>query len=164
VVHFDGKSKNYLVKRFAFENTPPGKETSIISDENGSKLIFISGLAQPVAKLDQLKGKTQTLETIEVNLAELIDVKGMKAMGNRVSQHTIQSIELIAVEEPQEVDAEPQEIAEMEEIPSPEIEEASEAPLPEADEPPAPPAKKIDFEITNPDDIDIDDKGQIGLF
>jgi len=52
----------------------------------------------------------------------------------------------------------------MEEIPSPEIEEASEAPLPEADEPPAPPAKKIDFEITNPDDIDIDDKGQIGLF
>jgi len=24
--------------------------------------------------------------------------------------------------------------------------------------------KKIDFEITNPDDIDIDDKGQLGLF
>ena len=167
VVHFDGKSKNYLVKRFAFENTPPGKETSIISDENGSKLVFISGAAQPVAKLDQLKGKAQTPETIEINLAELIDVKGMKAMGNRVSQHTIQSIELIAVEEPQEVDAEPEEIAEMEmeETPSPEIEEASEAPSPEdADEPTAPPVKKIDFEITNPDDIDIDDKGQIGLF
>jgi topoisomerase-4 subunit A len=166
VVHFEGKSKNYLVKRFAFENTPPGKETSIISDENGSKLVFISGAAQPVAKLDQLKGKTQTPETIEVNLAELIDVKGMKAMGNRVSQHTIQSIELIAVEEPQDVDAEPEEIAEMEETPSPEIEEASEAPSPEATDEvaDAPPAKKIDFEITNPDDIDIDDKGQIGLF
>lgn len=25
-------------------------------------------------------------------------------------------------------------------------------------------SKKIDFEITNPDDIDIDDKGQLGLF
>jgi len=24
--------------------------------------------------------------------------------------------------------------------------------------------KKIDFEITNPDDIEIDDKGQLGLF
>src|SRR5471030_1128662 len=46
VVHFDGKSKNYLVKRFAFENTPPGKETSIISDENGSKMLFISGATQ----------------------------------------------------------------------------------------------------------------------
>jgi topoisomerase-4 subunit A len=34
-------------------------------------------------------------------------------------------------------------------------------------EPPSvesPPKKKIDFEITNPDDIDIDDKGQLGLF
>ena len=26
------------------------------------------------------------------------------------------------------------------------------------------PVKKIDFEITNPDDLEIDDKGQIGLF
>jgi topoisomerase-4 subunit A len=24
--------------------------------------------------------------------------------------------------------------------------------------------KKVDFEITNPDDIEIDDKGQLGLF
>jgi len=168
VVHFDSKSKNYLVKRFAFENTPPGKETSIISDENGSKLVFISGAAQPVAKLDQLKGKTQTPEIIEVNLAELIDVKGMKAMGNRVSQHTIQSIELIAVEEPQAIDAEPEEIAEEEAL-LPEADDTEEISEPEAAEPVAdtpinPPAKKIDFEITNPDDIDIDDKGQIGLF
>jgi topoisomerase-4 subunit A len=29
---------------------------------------------------------------------------------------------------------------------------------------PEKPVKKIDFEITNPDDLDIDDKGQIGLF
>ncbi|MBM3402596.1 MAG: hypothetical protein FJY21_09870, partial [Bacteroidetes bacterium] len=26
------------------------------------------------------------------------------------------------------------------------------------------PVKKIDFEITNPEDLDIDDKGQFGLF
>jgi len=26
------------------------------------------------------------------------------------------------------------------------------------------PPKKIDFEITNPDDIDMDDNGQLGLF
>ena len=29
---------------------------------------------------------------------------------------------------------------------------------------PEKPVKKIDFEITNPDDLEIDDKGQIGLF
>jgi len=164
VVHFEGKSKNYLVKRFAFENTPPGKETSVISDENGSKLVFISGASQPVAKLDQLKGKTQLPETIEVNLAELIDVKGMKAMGNRVSQHTIQAIELVEVEEPEAVDAEPEEIIETEEALAEETEDAAEVPQSNPEKQIEAPAKKIDFEITNPDDIDIDDKGQIGLF
>jgi len=124
VVHFEGKSKNYLIKRFAFENTPPGKETSIISDENGSKLTFISGAAAPMAKIDQLKGKTQTPETIEVNLTELIDVKGMKAMGNRVSQHTIQSITLI---EPEEEEVIAPDTEESSEIIEPEIEDATEA-------------------------------------
>jgi topoisomerase-4 subunit A len=207
VVHFEGKSKNYLIKRFAFENTPPGKETSIISDENGSKLTFISGAAVPMAKIDQLKGKTQTPETIEVNLTELIDVKGMKAMGNRVSQHTVQSIVLIE-QEADEEDVIAPDTEELSEIIEPEFEDATEAvkeetkapgPEPEAveisketptalepaQEEPAkeksvqspkeesvesPPksvqsqTKKIDFEITNPGDIEIDDKGQLGLF
>jgi topoisomerase-4 subunit A len=46
----------------------------------------------------------------------------------------------------------------------PEVKEASNE---SSDSPPKPAqiqTKKIDFEITNPDDIDIDDKGQLGLF
>ncbi|WP_183576654.1 DNA gyrase/topoisomerase IV subunit A [Mucilaginibacter sp. X5P1] len=195
VVHYDGKSKNYLVKRFMFENTPPGKETSIISDENGSKMIFISGTSQPVARVDQLKGKTQTPETVEINLAELIDVKGMKAMGNRVTIHTVQTVELLASSEPEpEPVAEVEETTEVEEEIIEEAEETEDTPIateksakPEevksvessekSVESPksevvesseesveSPPIKKIDFEITNPDDIDIDDKGQLGLF
>jgi len=37
-------------------------------------------------------------------------------------------------------------------------------PEPEPEEEKPKPAKTIDFEITNPEDLDIDDKGQIGLF
>ena len=95
VVHIDGKSKNHLVKRFAFENTAIGKQTSIISDESGSKLVLITGAAGPLVKVVQLKGKEQTPETIEVDLAGLIDVKGMKAMGNRLSQLPVKSVELL---------------------------------------------------------------------
>ncbi len=180
VVHYEGKSKNYLVKRFMFENTPPGKETSIISDENGSKMIFISGTSQPVARVDQLKGKTQTPETVEINLAELIDVKGMKAMGNRVTIHTVQTVELLASSEPEpEPVAEVEETTEVEEEIIEEAEETEDTPIateksakPEEvksvesseESVESPPIKKIDFEITNPDDIDIDDKGQLGLF
>jgi topoisomerase-4 subunit A len=95
-IHIDGKSKNHLVKRFVFENTVIGKQTSIISDESGSKLILITGTSQPVVKVVQLKGKEQTPETVEVDLTGLIDVKGMKAMGNRLSQFPVKSVELLS--------------------------------------------------------------------
>jgi topoisomerase-4 subunit A len=192
VVHFDGKSKNYMVKRFAFENIALGRQTSIISDESGSKMLMISGAMQPIVKVEQLKGAAKISETAELNLADLIDVKGMKAMGNRLSAHVVQSVTLIAEHD------------DAEDVPDPEAESVEataiiitpedkvlpdEAPpavtanktiQPEepqvksaqsANEPEASPGEsveshnnKIDLEITNPDDIEIDDKGQIGLF
>jgi topoisomerase-4 subunit A len=100
-IHIDGKSKNYMVKRFVFDNLAIGKQVSIISDENGSKLVLISGASQPVVKVEQLRGKEQTPETLEVDLSAVIDVKGMKAMGNRLSQQVIKSVELIAEIEPE---------------------------------------------------------------
>ncbi|MFI5162994.1 MAG: DNA gyrase/topoisomerase IV subunit A [Sphingobacteriales bacterium] len=166
VVHLEGKSKNYMVKRFKFENTAIGKQTSIISDESGSKLHIISGAPQPKVAVDQLKGKTEIAETVELNLSELIDVKGMKAMGNRISQHVVKTVTAIVEAEPEpEVVEEGQEVIEEPE----EVTEQSEEEIPGSVEPTAsesvePPKKKIDFEITNPDDIDIDDKGQLGLF
>lgn len=228
VVHYDGKSKNYMVKRFVFENTVIGKQTSIISDESGSKLILISGAAQPVVKVEQLKGKTLIPEEADLNLTDLIDVKGMKAMGNRLSVHQVKSVELLtehddaedvpdpapdSVEDteititgeekevadtaPVAAEAKPQAAPIQSELANPVIEKPIE-PAPKADEPKSdvdesksekdekrpdksveispeksveskiesvePPKKKIDFEITNPDDIDIDDKGQLGLF
>jgi len=194
-IHIDGKSKNYMVKRFVFDNLAIGKQTSIISDENGSKLVLISGAAQPVVNVVQLKGKEQTPETIEVDLSAVIDVKGMKAMGNRLSQHPIKSVELMAEIEPPEEEV----IAAIEEDETAESAEEGtiadvktdddddtdgdviadtntpdDKPVPPAptplvepgteEEPVKPQPKKIDFEITNPDDIDIDDKGQLGLF
>ncbi|HWZ35724.1 MAG TPA: DNA gyrase/topoisomerase IV subunit A, partial [Mucilaginibacter sp.] len=74
MVHYDGKSKNYLVKRFVFDNSAIGKQTSVISEESGSKMVVISGASQVVVKVDQLKGAAKIPETVELNLAELIDV------------------------------------------------------------------------------------------
>jgi topoisomerase-4 subunit A len=201
VVHIDGKSKNYMVKRFLFESTAIGKQTSIINDEPGSKLVLITGAAQPIIKTEQLKGKEQVAEVIEIDLAAVIDVKGMKAMGNRLSQNTIKSIELLAqpeAEEPTDIveteTQEPEEISDQDtatdELPEtpvkqqpavtkPAVPEAQPAPAEKpvesktepastaeepATKPVEPPYKKVDFEITNPDDIDMDDKGQLGLF
>lgn len=204
VIHYEGKSKNYYVKRFTFEAIAIGKPTSIISDEAGSKLTLISAAAQPVVTVEQLKGKILTPETIEINLADAIDVKGMKAQGNRLTPHEVKKITLIAesenepvvdqIDEPTDINStgeddvdEPEAIVDEEEtkaeaitrvaekqpeLKMPVIAEKKEATSkpPPVVEKPAPlspevkPGKKIDFEITNPDDLDIDDKGQIGLF
>ncbi len=206
VIHYEGKSKNYYVKRFVFEQQVIGKPVSFISDEGGSKMVLISGVLQPVVTVDQLKGKTLVPETIEINLADAIDVKGMKAQGNRLTPHEVKKIELIVQEEEEEVaeavavaGGEEEGISEPdeEEVAATEADEAESAPAvetieeiadvkPVTAEKPAPvvekkpepepekplppvvpeekPAKKIDFEITNLDDLDIDDKGQLGLF
>jgi topoisomerase-4 subunit A len=191
VVHWEAKSKNYYIKRFVLERTSEGKKTPLISEEAGSKLVLISGTTAPKVSLEVLKGKSQTPETVELNLAELIDVKGQKAMGNRLSMHDVKQVTLLVTEEPEPmVELSPiPEVIDLEEsaadlegnpMPNtsePELEEVQElaAPQPETT-PPAveaieaaatesiKPAKVIGFEITNPDDVDIDDKGQLGLF
>ncbi|CAM3984087.1 DNA gyrase/topoisomerase IV subunit A [Mucilaginibacter galii] len=173
VVHYDGKSKNYLVKRFVFENTPVGKQSSFISEEPGSKLVLISSAAQPIVKVEQLKGKTQVQELVELNLTDLIDVKGMKAMGNRLSAHPVQTVQLIAEHDDAEdvPDPAPDSVADTQVIAD--VTEEKEIP----DVSPEKAARIIEMEITNPEDVDItkplkknddDDidlsKGQLGLF
>jgi len=230
-VHFEGKAQNYFIKRFAFELQSVGRKTIFISEEQKSRLLFLT--SNPAAKIivDVLKGKTQIPETLDLTLAELIDVKGLKANGNRLSPHDVQKVVLeepeVAIEEPEEITVEesedeepaadeeasneetvtdneqPEAIVKDEPVvvqPKPKFERA-EVPAVKADQPevkekpaavekpvvekpkPEPasvkkeevktedkpdaeekPVKKIDFEITNPDDIDIDDKGQLGLF
>ncbi len=175
VVHIDGKSKNYMVKRFVFESAAIGKQTIIISEESGSKLVLISGAAQAILKVVQLKGKEQTPETIEVDLSAVIDVKGMKAMGNRLSQQPVKSVELLAeIEAPEEEISEDDDASDdlvetieesEEEIDQPVKKTSTDKSVkPQEDDSVVEHNKNIDFEITNPDDVDIDDDGQLGLF
>ncbi len=224
-IYLEGKSGSHYLKRFVLENSSIGKKTSIISEEPGSKLLLLTGLQKPRVIVELSKGKTKISESVELDLADAIEVKGMKALGNRLSPHEVKSVDLIApseleldevvisdpisetVEEDVDIpgvhtatpvssmaidlkvepeNPEPNEMEkstsaniEVQEIPeareqeaSPESEEeidleqpASPIEQPESikeDDPK--PVKKIDFEITNPEDLDIDDKGQLGLF
>lgn len=200
MIYLDGKSGSHYLKRFVFENLSIGKKTSVISEENGSKLVLISGLQKPKIRLEVLKGKTLISEITEVDMAEAIEIKGMKAMGNRLSQHEVKSIELLvfAEEEVEKIEGIDMEdladaIADAEALglhtatpissldididilipeqnkkiadAEPELTEAPDIETEKAKKPEEPiPIKKIEFEITNPDDLDIDDKGQLGLF
>ncbi|HLT08168.1 MAG TPA: DNA gyrase/topoisomerase IV subunit A [Cyclobacteriaceae bacterium] len=90
-IYFDGASKNYYVKRFMIETSTVNKKFHFISDHKQSYLQLVSTAKQPQARVVLQKGK-ETVE-VEYDLDMLIDVKGWKALGNRLSSHTIKEIQ-----------------------------------------------------------------------
>ncbi len=142
-IHKDGKSGAFYVKRFVFDDIQIGKRVSIINDEPGSKLVLLTNNPHPVVKIDQFKGKSQTPETIQQETNELIDIKKIKAQGNRLSFHNVQKVSALT----QEIDL----AAKLTKIEKADTTEAA--------------TEDIKLEITNPDDVQSsDDTGQIGLF
>ncbi|MBB5638580.1 topoisomerase-4 subunit A [Pedobacter cryoconitis] len=99
VVQYEGKAKNYFIKRFVFESIAIGKKQSLISEETGSKFLHLTSNPEAILTVDVLKGKTQIPETLEIVLADFIDVKGIKANGNRLSQHDVKQITISNAEE-----------------------------------------------------------------
>ena len=162
-VHQDGKSGTFYVKRFTFDDQPIGKRVSFINDTPGSKLHVLTNGPEPMVRVNLLKGKSQTPETLEQPLNELIDVKGMRAQGNRLSFHTVKKVKLLS----EDVD-----LAELEQAAEAQI--AAEATKPaeaestnsSEDKENQPEAAKdeVSMEITNPDDINMNDGGQTTLF
>lgn len=168
-IHLDGKSKNYYIKRFKFEDIAIGKRFGFINEDPGSKLLILTKAKNPIVKIESLKGKTQLHDEVEVDLSEMIDVKGIKAQGNRLSPNDVQKVTLLTEEETEEKEELDEENIDVEggfdESEDESAEEETETPL----ETPKPKfvsdfkqTKKVDFEITNPEDLE--DNGQLDLF
>src|SRR5258708_6543140 len=99
-VYVDGESKQYFVKRFQIETTTPDKEFNFISEGIGSRLEFVTTSDNSELQIETVKGKGKEKETEVVNLEDIIDVKGWKAMGNRLSQYKVTRV--TPVEEPED--------------------------------------------------------------
>ncbi len=95
VVYFDGEKELHYVKRFVIE-TRSDKKVSFISEHENSKLDVVSTSFEPLIKIvynKRLK-ETKDLPDKDVNLAEFIDVKGMKSLGNQLTKLKVKEIEL----------------------------------------------------------------------
>ncbi|MBS1619338.1 MAG: DNA gyrase/topoisomerase IV subunit A [Bacteroidetes bacterium] len=88
-VYFDGDSKQYYVKRFRIELKKEKEKSSIISDHKDSKMAVFSSRKMPVVKYFFLKGKDKEKMEAEAKLPEVIDVKGWKALGNRLTPYLV---------------------------------------------------------------------------
>ncbi|MCE2997252.1 MAG: DNA gyrase/topoisomerase IV subunit A, partial [Flammeovirgaceae bacterium] len=97
-VYMDGESKQYFVKRFLIETNTLDKEFGFISEGIGSRLDYASTADSPEIEVDLIKGKGKDKETEVVNLEEIVDIKGWKTVGNRLSQFKVSKIR--ALEDP----------------------------------------------------------------
>jgi topoisomerase-4 subunit A len=89
VVYYDGNNKAHYVKRFLIELKTEKLKSPIITDHKDSKIYVFSDNEETFVKYTYLKGKEKEKIETEANLNEVIDVKGWKALGNRLSQFPV---------------------------------------------------------------------------
>ncbi|MCE2777878.1 MAG: DNA gyrase/topoisomerase IV subunit A, partial [Algoriphagus sp.] len=109
-VYFDGATKAFFVKRFLIETTTLNKRFNFITEHKQSYLKLVTTDAQAQVSVTLIKGKAE--EQMDYDLEMLIDVKGWKAIGNKLSTHEVKSLQLI---ESEQVAAEPMVAEEVEE-------------------------------------------------
>ncbi|MFN6084588.1 MAG: DNA gyrase/topoisomerase IV subunit A, partial [Fluviicola sp.] len=94
-VYFDSEKEMHYVKRFCCEITSD-KRVSFISESEGSYLDCVTTAYQPRVRIvyNKLLRETKNLPDNEVDLADFIDVKGMKAQGNQLTKLKVKEIVL----------------------------------------------------------------------
>jgi topoisomerase-4 subunit A len=114
-VYYDAEKDLHFVKRFLCEVTSD-KKVSFISEGEGSYMDVVSTAYRPMIKIiyNKLLKETKNLPDNELQIADFIDVKGMKAQGNQLTKLKVKEIVLthsIEGEEPwpeDEISAEPE--------------------------------------------------------
>lgn len=96
-VYFEGDKKAFYVKRFLLEDND--KKNLFISESEGSYLELVSSDPVPVVELKFAKTKGKEARENEViNLQEFIAIKGMRALGNKLSPHKVKEVEQLEMQ------------------------------------------------------------------
>lgn len=94
-VYFDAEKDMHFVKRFLCEVTMD-KRVNFISESEGSSLDVVSTSYRPEIRVvyNKLLKQTKNLPDNVLNIADLIEIKGMKAQGNQVTKLKVKEIVL----------------------------------------------------------------------
>lgn len=90
-IYLDGETSTVFIKRFNPELTD--KKSSIIGEHQDSKMLFYSLDYFPMIRIifdDKKNGKA--LPPLDINIADFIEVKGIKAKGKRLTNQFIKNI------------------------------------------------------------------------
>ncbi len=96
-IHYVPANKAWYVKRFLIETTTQNKRFPFIAEEKGAKVALVSLQAEPLVEIEI--GSKKSKEKSELNLREFIDVKGWKAIGNKLTADNLLSAKLVSDEQ-----------------------------------------------------------------
>lgn len=126
-IYFDGEKQQYNVKRFLIE--PTDKKTSFITEHEDSYLEVVSTDWLPQIQINYSKVKGVEKDPDTINLEAFIAIKGLKAIGNRLTTNKVKNIDLLEplpYEEPVKEEEVEDDESEIEEATDESIEEVEE--------------------------------------
>jgi topoisomerase-4 subunit A len=89
-VYFEGEKQWTMVKRFLIETTTTGQRFKFITEHKDSKLYFVSLDEDPIVEFGYMSQRQKFEELLQP--AEFIEVKGWKALGNKLVDRKLISI------------------------------------------------------------------------
>ena len=99
--YVEGETKTHYIKRFRIETSTLDKRFLFISETKGSKMLAATANPEPLVEVKFQRDKKADKEAEKIALHEFIDVKGWKAMGNRLNYFRINSLDLLTDEGPE---------------------------------------------------------------
>jgi topoisomerase-4 subunit A len=106
-VHYDGEKDTTMVKRFKIETSTLNEKMFFIKEHNKSKLLYAT--TKPGIEIEYYLTVKNTKEFWRIHLDDFIDVKGWKAIGNRLCNKMIKGVREIheIPAEPKDMDTDP---------------------------------------------------------
>ena len=87
--YYDSEKKTTFVKRFLVETTSVGQKFNFTSEAPRSILYYASDLEKPMVEMHTQDRKTKRKKEKQFNLTDLIDVKGWKSVGNKLTDEKV---------------------------------------------------------------------------
>nr|MBS0037077.1 DNA gyrase/topoisomerase IV subunit A [Saprospiraceae bacterium] len=94
VVYYEGEKKWTMVKRFQIETSSMDTRFQFLSDHRSTKLLYVGLETNPIVKYTYKDGGKKVEEKLDV--VDFIDVKGWRALGNRLYDGKVTEVELIS--------------------------------------------------------------------
>src|SRR5574343_222655 len=158
-VYYDADKDLHYVKRFLCEVTTD-KKVSFISEGEGSYMDVVSTAYRPNVRIvyNKLLKETKNLPDNEVNIADFIEVKGMKAQGNQLTKLKVK--EIVLTHEIEGAEPWPEDV----QVESPDMEDEDADSAIDTNGEEGEDGTTIEWDLTKKPEDDEDEDGQITLF